>query len=221
MLTPNKLEKAQTFWNWFANNRFAFEFMSDIEPTQKNKLIDMCVHEMEKYCEGLGPIFCPEVSERGDFRFVVSASGDPSLFQQAKDLAAQAPDIPNWNIVGLIPPIQEGQALRFNVADFVLDPNQIGVTLVDVGGYSNRLGILVGLQEFDEDQPELMVEVRNTIVQLISNICGEEMVGNHIQFLELREFPENPSASGYYKMYNLPEMIQHYQEEYPALLKAS
>ncbi len=215
MLTSIELEKAKTFWQWFAKNRFAFEFMPDIEPEQKNKLFNNCSLEMEKYCEGLSPVIGPEISEKGGLRFIVSAAGDTKYFQQAKDLAAQAPEFPNWNIIGLVPPVKKGVKLQFTFADIVLDPNQIGVALANVSTHPNHLAILVGLKEFDASQPELMVEVRDTVVQLMTNLCGEEIVGKQIQYMELRAFPDDPDAEGYHKMYRLPELIQQFREECP------
>lgn len=216
MLTPTEIEKGNAFWKWFEKNRFGFEFLSDVDSSERNKIFKQCSTEMDKFCKGLSPIFRPDISGRGKFSIVVSANGDPQYFQKAKELAALAPELPNWAVEGLIPPIPKKIQIRFTVSGIVLDPEQIGVALADIKDYPNYLAVVVGLKEFDAEQPELMQDVRSTITKLISNICGEEMVAYHIQYLEIRSLTDNPPEDGYSKLYDLPKLIEEYREECPS-----
>ena len=90
------------FWTWFAANEARFRKLDGPE-AETEALLDEILDHLHEFSDGLyfeigGPT-------EGPMELIVTAEGDPDFFPQVRDLVAQAPPIPGWQVIAFKPPM--------------------------------------------------------------------------------------------------------------------
>lgn len=221
MLDSHDALNADIFWEWFQQNHLAFEFLGNMEEEQREDLMIGLESYLDAY-SGDNLVLRPSAnlvtSEDRKFQLVISAVGDVRYFGKAKELAAVAPDIPNWKIIALQPPLPEGVEIRFDTKSGHLYPKDLWIHLMDSPGQPNFLGLRIALKQYDFCADEhALQELRQIVIQMVAYIIGEESWGVDVQYLELAPLPSDPMEEEMFQIDDLAGHIANYRKEFPSL----
>jgi hypothetical protein len=215
MLNTNEVKKAKHFWKWFLENYLSYEFLPEMYQDQRSEKLDEINTQVSKYCKGLSVNIDPNMNKNRGFRITITANGDSSYFQAAKDLVAYAPQIDNWYFSALVPPVDKSIQLRFKINEsMVLDPALMFVVLGEVVGYPNYMAVAVYFDQYDENNMELMNELKEVIAKLINNLIGEESWAKNVQYLQIGGIPANHEMNCR-PLNEIDEMIADFRKETP------
>ncbi len=218
MLTAKETQAAQAFWKWFEENRLPFEFLGEMAPEQRQGLFDQLEQRASAYCEGIDIQLGSNMAKDGPkHRVVVSAAGQIRFFDKAKALAALAPEMPDWIVFALLPPLPKGIQIRFDLSDGLLYPNDLWFLLMDSPDEPKFLGIHIALKQYDQyEATDRLDDLQQIVIQMVVHIIGEESWAMDIQHLQLGSLPPDPIEEGYFEMYDLPEQIAEFRKDRPS-----
>ncbi len=218
MLTSTEIKAAQAFWKWFEENRLPFEFVGNMEPEQVDEISDRIHEAVAPYCEAISPIAGSQISKKEGFRLVLSAAGQRAYFGKAKELAALAPDIPNWEVLALLPPLPRDIQIRYEYMGELIYPDDLWCQLLDSPDNPSFLGIHISLKLYDHcPDEEALQELQSFIIQVVAQVIGEESLAMDIQHLQLAPLPPYPTEQeGMFNLYDLPQQIAEFRKEHPS-----
>lgn len=218
MLTDNETQAAQQFWNWFGQKQLPLEFFDEMTPDQQEELLDEMNELAALYSEGVNIQPGKNMSSEGpEFRVVISASGQIPFFKKAKALAALAPEIPNWQVYALLPPLPRTIQIRFELESGLLFPNDMWFLMMGAPEDSRFLGLHIALRHFDHyEAKDELEELQHIVIQMVANIIGEESFAMDIQHLQLGPLPSDPMEEGFLPLYDLPDEIAAFRQEFPS-----
>lgn len=217
MLTANETQAAQQFWNWFSQNYLPFEFWHEMTEQQQEELNIKAYDLLDAYCDQLELQPGGNMVKGGpEYRLVVSANGETRYFQKAKELVALAPEIPNWQIYALLPPLPKEISIRFELNVGLLYPNDMWFVMMEAPDEPSFLGVHIALKLFDQFTEDNLDELQQIVMQMVANIIGEESWGMDIQHLQLGPLPPDPMEEGFLPLYDLPEEIAEFRKNHPS-----
>lgn len=218
MLRAQEIQAGEDFWKWFEENRLPFEFMADMEEEQRSALMDKAQEVLDAYCPELdiqpGSNMVPDGPKH---RLIISANGNIPYFAKAKALASMAPELPNWAIYGLMPPLPKKIQIRFQIASGLLYPDDVWIGMMESPDEPNFLGLHLALKQYDHcPDEESLEELKSVLIQLVAHVIGEESWAMNIQHLELGPLPPDPMEEGMFQLYDLPEQIAAFRVDRPS-----
>lgn len=217
MLTEKETLAAQQFWNWFDQNRLPFEFFEEMSPEQQEEILDKAAEMAFDYSEGVAVQIGRNMVPAGPtFRIIVSANGQTAYFDKAKALAALAPELPNWQVYALMPPLQRGIQIRFNLESGILYPDDMWFQIMEAPDQPQFLGVHIALRHFGHyEAADKLEELQCIVIQMVANIIGEESWALDVQHLQLGPLPPDPMEEGFQALYDLPDHIAEFRKEWP------
>ena len=219
MLTPQETQAAHAFWKWFEENRLPFEFFLNMDDEQRAELLEKSQAPLEAYSEGLqlqpgGNISAIEGAPK--HRLVITTGGEIRYFAKAKALAALAPELPDWAVYGLLPPMSQKVEVRFQLPIGVLYPGDVWIHLLENPNDPSFLGLHLALKLYDHCPDEdARQQLQSMLIQLVAYVLGEESWAMNIQHLQLGPLPPDPMEEGMIVLYDLPEAVADFRKEQP------
>lgn len=133
-----------------------------------------------------------------------------------KALAVLAPELPDWAVYGLLPPISQKVEVRFQLPIGVLYPGDVWVHLLENPNDPSFLGLHLALKLYDHCPDEDAIQqLQSMLIQLVAYVLGEESWAMNIQHLQLGPLPPDPMEEGMIVLYDLPEAVADFRKEQP------
>jgi hypothetical protein len=191
--TPEFLEKQKSFWTWFSGNESRFQ---DDDP--EAPIFDELLDQLQM----LDPrLYFMMSTESVPKEFVITTEGNMDLFPFVDLLVSSAPEISDWKVIGLKPPL--GLATDTKFEDVHLKPAQMWFLPLDSRTDPHSLGLRIGAPGLDPDGKWAMAAV----MTVLDSLLGERSVATDIQLVELALLPTKPSDEGYIEIADLPKYI--------------
>lgn len=194
-MQANKHRAVETFWRWFINNQDRFSSI----PSNR-LLLELILAKLKEVDDGL---FFEMSVDLNPKEFIITASGDTSLFGLVDEIVSQAPKLNDWKFIALKPP--KGFSFRSNFRGILFDPQKMWFMPLKKRDDPNFLGLKIGYEDgcnFAEKQI-----VRDGTFLVLDTGLGERVAATNIQYLEIDELPPNPVASGYGKVTELERYL--------------
>lgn len=215
MMTTEELNAARQFWKWFEENHLPFEFLESMPQDQQTALYATAHDLLAAYCGGLD--IKPTINQgptAQSYQLVISASGNAEYFDEAKELVAMAPTIPNWTIMALVPPLPPGTELRYSFNNEYMYPSDLWCQLLESPEDPDFLGLRLSLRLYDRCPPEQLEDLRVVLIQVVALTLGEESWAANIQYLDLAPLPDDPTTEdAMFPFSELPEKIAFFRNE--------
>lgn len=165
------------FWTWFLHN--SDTLLRAHKSTKKEEeywLREIDTH-LRAYTKKLA--FSILWNDNGASRFVITASANPRYFNMAEKLAAKAPSLPGWEIIGLYPVNLMPQKLLEHIAgEAGLDFHKCWFTLPGERTSGGRAILNV----YAEVYTDITAQMCNVISCILNNLLGERTRGIEIDY---------------------------------------
>ena len=195
----------EKFWQWFVDNSEALTMQDDLDPKEKEQLLEELQHQLEDYCQGLTyEIGEPTPTGR---TFTVSAEGDTDLFRYVVELIDNAPDVDWWTMVAFRQP--QGKDLRVVFDKFRFETKKMYFLQLENEVEPDILGVRVALPDPVDDDEDQLVGVYVTLEALIGEFDCATLVG----YIETGAIPEQPELEGYMPMDDFPEFVEWFKRK--------
>lgn len=171
------------FWKWFEDNAIALAAVKSGEDPILQKLNRELrkVHPSLDFEMGLGG--------EGQSKFIVSANGIRSVFPIVEQLVADAPALPNWEIIAFRQPKDTVSEIRYG--NFLLKVEDVWFS------HKHRMD-KVDLTLYIRDlSPENEEQSIGASFILLDNALGEYLVATGIGLIEHKPLPDSPAARGF------------------------
>jgi hypothetical protein len=190
---------ANEFWNWFSLNNSKYLFLIEVDPIEKEKLLDEFQQTLHEYCEELH--FEIGTSER-DQEVIITAEGKREYFDLVEELVSHAPQLKDWVFIALKQASGFKHTIEYMGVKY--DPSQLWFLPLESKKNPGDLGIRVGHQMFDFEQHDTILWATYL---LIHKCLGEKSSTFDIQHVEVDSLPENPGEKGYIEFVELQKYI--------------
>ncbi|MBQ9638899.1 MAG: hypothetical protein IJV22_05015 [Bacteroidales bacterium] len=195
----------EKFWQWFVDNSEALTMQDDLDPKEKEQLLEELQHQLEDYCQGLTyEIGEPTPTGR---TFTVSAEGDTDLFRYVVELIDNAPDVDWWTMVAFRQP--QGKDLRVVFDKFRFETKKMYFMQLENEVEPDILGVRVALPDPVDDDEDQLVGVYVTLEALIGEFDCATLVG----YIETGAIPEQPELEGYMPMDDFPKFVEWFKRK--------
>jgi hypothetical protein len=197
MTSTSRADAITAFWRWL--RRHAAEL--DATRTAESEFFDVILEQLKSVDEGLWlEMSLPghEVRE-----FVVTASGDRTLFDLVEALVDAAPALPGWRFVALKSPMGFGFGLRWEGVE--LNPPQLWYEPLSNPAQPDILGLRVAVPGFLD---ELQDDFGNGVLMLLDTALGERSAATDIELVQVCAVPEDPDQAGYLPLVELANYIE-------------
>ena len=189
---------ANDFWKWFVSKEpTLWSFANDPEI-----LLDEIGSALTAYSPGLSV----EVSDEGDGHreLIISAAGNPELFEAVDRLVAAAPALKRWRIIGLKPP--RGFDFVIESDGITIRPEELRFDPLSNDADPTTLGIRVFVPSASR-QPRLL----ETLQRAVEIGLGERLAATAIARIEVQEAPADTSE--YLPLADLPKYVDWFQSK--------
>lgn len=177
----------------------------DLDPKEKEQLLEELQHQLEDYCQGLTyEIGEPTPTGR---TFTVSAEGDTDLFRYVVELIDNAPDVDWWTMVAFRQP--QGKDLRVVFDKFRFETKKMYFMQLENEVEPDILGVRVALPDPVDDDEDQLVGVYVTLEALIGEFDCATLVG----YIETGAIPEQPELEGYMPMDDFPKFVEWFKRK--------
>ena len=197
----------EQFWQWFTDHNEQLVMLNDLDPQQRDALLDGLQQQLDRYCEGLAFEMGEPTPNGRDLVF--TAEGDTGLFRQVVELVDNAPDLDWWNFVAFRQP--QGKALRVRFDKELFDTTKMHFQQLECEDEPSMLGLRVALPGCRPDDEDQQVGVYCTLEALI----GEFDLATLLGYMETVPLPAEPFKSGFRPLDDLPEFVdwfKHHRE---------
>ena len=195
---------ATDFWNWFKANNARFQNLNDPELSDdaKEELLNEFLEHLYKYCDGL---YFEIGGEHGkEQELIITADGDTEYFHKVEELIDAAPAIDNWIYTALIQPGDLPQTTIYE--DVELMPFEIYFLPLDNKNQPKSIGLRVCLPNYElvKDSEWLTAAV----YKVLDHVLGEKVFALDIDYIEIKDLPDNPEEKGMMELEDLPRFIK-------------
>jgi hypothetical protein len=189
-------EAIQEFWRWFTEHRAEFDVLKDTE----NPFWDIALAQLKRLDERLW--FELSNMDRDEREFIITAEGHFEAFELVDTIVANAPRIPNWEVIALKPP--RGFDFISTYEGIHFEPRAMWFLPLDSASRPGDLGLRVGVPNLTSD---IKRQATNAVAVILDTALGERAAALDIQHLEVIALPESPESQGYVPLKQLPDYI--------------
>jgi len=177
-------KSAKFFWDWFSGRQFEYYVIESVDESQQENLINQMLIQLQAYCANL--YF--EISKNlyGKQELIISAGGDPSLFNVVDSLVRAAPEFEKWNIISLKPPVLEN--FEMNYEGIVINTENLFFAPLKMKDPSSKISLRLFLENYKMEQKEDYLEAAWNIMD---SMLGERSCAEDIGYLDIEGIP-NP-----------------------------
>ena len=208
-------EQARIFWNWFSTQSSAYLFIKDVEEPLKGTMLETLKGRLHDYCDRLG--FEIGGDPEADQELIITAEGNWEYFKFAEALIAEAPELPNWEFVALIPP--RGVEFEINVEENTFRAANMWFLPMGHPGFPEVIGIRVCIANYES------LKEKDWLFPAISKIVeytlGEKSFALNIHYVEVGELPEAPSEFGMFPLASLEKFVQWRKQKAMQLIRSN
>ena len=175
-----KFSPSKHFWAWFRRNSQTLLEAQLMNPKEQQYWL----YEINAHLRACSKKLSFQIlwDKKGISRFIISAHGNTRYFLAAERLAAKAPDIPGWKIIGLQPPnllpqqLMEQEALQ---AGIILDQCWMLPPDYDTDTGKAWLNIYI------ESYTNITKHMENAVDAIVCNILGEKIAGSEFEYIDV------------------------------------
>lgn len=179
------MDNAKKFWDWFSTYNHRYLFLTEVDETERNKLLGEILEKLEAYNENLYYEIGGDPNAE-KFDFIISAGGIIDEFESVEKLVSQAPNFDKWNIIAFKPPMPEDHTIAIDGKEF--DANKIIFIPLTSDETPNTVAIRVCYPEFEESEQNLYI---NATFFLLDALIGEKSTAIDIDYLEVVQTPKD------------------------------
>ena len=190
-MTPDQEAMTAAFWRWLAPRAHRMAELVDGDAPFWDEILAQL--------QAIDPGLWLEVGGQAvGEELVLTAGGNPDLFELVDAICAQAPAMPGWRVVALKPPL--GFNLRQLTYEGVrVEPKALWFKTLDIG-----LPDIIGLRVA---APGHSAETNDrhcmAVLLLLDSALGEREAARSIHVVEVVAPPPDPDAAGYLPMVDL------------------
>lgn len=205
-------KQPEIFWNWFVANSERLTMLNDLDPAERQQLLDQMQQQLNAYC----PDLTYEISDQTaqGRTLTISADGDFDLFRYVVQLVDNAPDVDWWEFIPFRQP--KGKSLkvifekhRFETAKMAFlqleseeEPDIIGLRIA-----LHNISADIDPEKATPDEEDILVGVYSTIEALIGEFDCATLIG----YVELCPMPSEPFKAGFRPLDDLPEFVEWFK----------
>ncbi len=194
-MTPAQQAASTGFWQWLSPRAHRLPELED----EASPFWDAVLGHLKEIDDGLWL----EISGGDDPReIVLSASGNPDLFDLVEAIAAQAPGIPGWCVIGLKPAL--GFDFTTTWEGVLLDPKQLWFEALDNPALPEIVGLRVAAPGHTRARD---TDYCNGVLTLLDTALGERRAAQDIHLVEVVAPPPDPDGAGYLPMVELADYL--------------
>lgn len=189
---------SKEFWDWFVAKS---EFLMDLDNSNdKDQLMKEFEEVLASYSEGLS-FEISELTQNGR-SITFSAEGDEDYFEDVIELTTNVPILDFWDIIAFRQP--QGEKVRIKFENYTLNSKDLWfIPMESDEEFSERVGIMVGINDLVEDDEDQLIAVYSLIEAMIGEYDCTTLLG----YFELCSLFENPEHEGFIPLTQLPEFI--------------
>ncbi|WP_143011568.1 hypothetical protein [Chitinophaga filiformis] len=197
----SKIKAAKSFWEWFMSNEEVYLNLHKAKESEKERLLDELITELQKYSEELG--FSLNFTRGRRPQLTITAKGNADLLEDVMLLTHHAPLTDNWNFINFISQTQVPEG--FSYQGVLLHPDNIYFT----ARRNNKRCGLLDLCLYIKASKKTMQseELYNTANLLLLHLLGETNFAACIASFSVRDMPVGPVINRLHKLRELPEFI--------------
>ncbi len=193
-------EKALRFWNWFTENQNKYLFIIEVDPEERDRLLDEFLTELHQFSEGT--FFEMGGDPNAKMELIITADGDVEYFKDVEFLVEHAPSFTNWEVIPFKPPM--GNAFTTTYGDVEFDPHKIIFIPLSSKSNPENIGIRVCYNDYEEENKVVFI---NGTYLMLDVILGEKSVVEDIQYLEVVRTPDNIGTLDFRHLCDIKEFI--------------
>jgi len=185
------------FWDWFLANEERFQLLKD---QQAPELLD----EIEMRLAQAHPELCLVIESGldGACEFIITAEGNPELFDDVREFVSAAPSVEGWRVVAFKPP--RGFEFEVDVPTGSLPVCELWFVPLQSETHPDLLGVRFGIPGYDE---WLLDDYLFACYQILDRGLGELAAFEEIDHIEVAGLPKDPQAEGFVPLGQLPDVI--------------
>ncbi|TGK02844.1 hypothetical protein EHQ53_05060 [Leptospira langatensis] len=197
-------EKAEKFWNWFAQNSRYYAKLDDLEDKERDRLLD----DLMDRIQDVNSEFYFEIGggEEGPNELTVITAGDEELYAEAERFVDLAPEVPGWDIFSVDQYQEKGTVIFYEGLE--LDSEEIWFLPLENKGQG--FGVRICFPDFPnvESNPH----VKKAVGLMLEAVLGEEAFSKEIGYYEIGILPDDPEEEGYIELVELKEYLEWRKE---------
>ena len=188
------------FWQWFTDNHKTYTFLTSIEQSVKEELLDNLLAQLHKYCDKL-------YFEIGGFpdeeqELIITAEGNKEYFSKIEELIAKAPNINGWSFIAFKQPTND--QFKSKWGDIELDSQDIWFIPLESED-PREIGIRVYVPNYDLIRDN--DSSNPLLLKMIDTIVGEKSFSEDITYIEFESQIGDPEEDGQIPIIELSSYI--------------
>ena len=205
------MKKEEIFWNWFRENEKAYHnYNATPDSPQKDEITLALARKLQEYCDHLHFEFIQNFYKPGKEHFIITARCYKQYFEQAFKLVEYAPrDLSHWFFEALLPPAKRyTEHYTIDFEGIKLDPQEIWFRPMVNNLDPSQFGVMLGVKAYHRYKDH--EDIGMALQKLLLTEIGELSLTHHIHHLDMSPLPADPAKNGYYKLNQLPNVINWY-----------
>jgi hypothetical protein len=185
------------FWTWFAARE---EQYRSLDAGRADGLLDA----LEERLSACAPGLWFEIGGRreGPRELILTAGGDPRLFEDVRRLVAAAPALPAWRVIAFKPP--QGFAFVATCDGVRIDPRELWYQPLEAERHPELLGLLITGPGYSD---EAHSRFKHACRVVLDTALGEVVAAEEIHYVEVGALPRDPAAEGFLALPELAEFV--------------
>lgn len=189
------------FWQWFTHNHQAYTFLTSIDESVKQELLDNLLSRLHKYCDKL-------YFEIGGFpdedqELIITAEGNKDYFSKVEELIGDAPGIKGWSFIAFKQPTNDHFKSKWG--DIELDTQDMWFIPLE-SERPSEIGIRVYVPNYDQIRDNESTEP--LLLKMIDTIAGEKSFSLEITYIEFESQIGDPEEEGQIPIIELSTYIE-------------
>lgn len=194
------------FWNWFTDHNEQLVALGDLDPKQRDQLLQALQNQLTQYCDGL-TFLLGEATPNGR-TLTFTAEGDTDLFRYVVELVDAAPDLDWWEFVSFRQPL--GTQLKVRFEKYLFDTQQMHFMQLECEEEPDLLGLRIAVQGGERsDDEDFQVGVYSVVEALIGEFDCATLIG----YMETVALPAEPFKAGFQPLDNLPQFVDWFKRQ--------
>jgi len=196
------MNKEKEFWDWFAENQATYLPVNATQDVDEKELILQKL--LEKIHDYQHELYFEIGGHRdGSQELIITSEGNAKLFDKVETLVAAAPELKDWTVVALKPPM--GTDFKVNYEGVELDPTEMWFLPLRDDENPGKLGLQLGIDGYDETKEKFYL---GGSVMILESILGEKSFSLDVHYIELVKLAPSPAENGFIELVKLPEFIE-------------
>lgn len=194
------MTKSKEFWQWFTDNHAAYTFLTSIDQSIKEQLLDNLLAHLHKYCNKL-------YFEIGGFpdeeqELIITAEGNKNYFSKVEQLISDAPKINGWSFIAFKQPTNDHFTSKWG--NIELDTKDIWFIPLESDS-SQEIGIRIYVPNYDQIKDD--DSANPLLLKMIDTIIGEKSFSLDVAYIEFTSKLGDPEEEGQIPIIELSSFI--------------